>query len=317
MNSFPGIPFPGHQDGFASRDEVVDYLKHYAAELDPPVRFRQNVSRITQNGSGFHIETEQDNYSAANVVVATGPFHEPKTPGFASKFQRFQLHSDHYRSERDLPEGSVLVVGSGNSGVQIAVDLSKDRKVWLSRERDYSLPRRLTGEKFQALLEKLNITDRKVSPDRHNTEADLMWWMQDLGLYDMPRESPLGQALADGVDPYIGKAIPAIADENGIVLQPKLVDMNEDEAIFDDETEVKPDIVIWATGYRYNYAWANDLPAFKVDGAPLHQDGITDVPGFYFLGLRWMRHADSGLLKGVGSDAAYLAEMIGDRMHKI
>jgi putative flavoprotein involved in K+ transport len=206
-------------------------------------------------------------------------------------------------------------VGSGNSGVQIATELSARREVWLARERDFSLPRRLSGLEFQALLEKIGVTDRRVELSNESDEADLMWWMQRMGLYDMPTDSAFGRLLASGVDPYIGQSISVVAAEHGFRLLPRVVDAKAEAYLLEDGSSVRPDIVIWATGYRFDYGWASDLTVTDVDGIPLQQDGVSPVAGFYFLGLQWMRRADSGLLKGVGRDAAFLTKTISHRLN--
>jgi len=317
MNSLPGLDFPGDKDDFASREEVIDYIDDYSKLVQAPIQFNCEVQHLAKKDNIFFVKTTMGYYEAQHVIVATGPFQKVSIPDFSRKAKGiYQIHSSEYRNPSQLTGKSVLVVGSGNSGVQIAVELSKKFNVYLSRERDFTLPRKLTGSVFQKILEKLNILDRKVAKDEYETTHDLMWWMQHTGLYEMSVDSPLGKALANGGDPYLGESLETVMSDNHIQGMSSVEDINNNEIIFSDGMHLKPDVVVWATGFKNDYSWI-DTPVMDDAGKVVHQEGISPVDGLYFLGLRWMRHADSGLLKGVGIDAEFIVDIITANVKQI
>ncbi len=318
MNSLPGLDFPGDPDDFASKNEVIDYLKSYVRLLKPPILLGCKVQSLSKKNDCFIVKTHQHIYETRHVVVATGPFQKAVTPDFLQNLADVtQIHSHDYRNPQQLAPGEVLVVGSGNSGVQIAVELANhDRLVYLSYEKDFTLPRQLSGNTFSKILGKIGITDREVPLNKSEHIADLMWWMQFMGLYEMSLDSPLGKLLSKGSDPYIGESLLSVMSQNGILGKPKVIGMNEQGVVFEDDSTLKPSNIVWATGYAYDLSWI-DLPILDQQGQPIQQEGITSLPGLYFLGLRWMRHADSGLLKGVGRDAEHILSEINQKMCQI
>ena len=228
-------------------------------------------------------------------MVATGPFQTPFVPEFAGRVapEVFQVHSTGYQKPSDVPGGTVLVVGGGNTGFQIAKELSATHEVYLAvGSRQTPLPQRLLGR-------------------------DLFWWLTKTGVIDKTVESRLGRKLQHR-DTLIGSSPRELRRRFGVGLKPRAVDASGRVVRFADGTELEVDTVIWATGYRPDYAWI-ELPVFDSDGRVLHRRGVTGVPGLYFLGLTWQHTRGSALIGWVKDDAAFIAEQIGtfyDRRNK-
>jgi putative flavoprotein involved in K+ transport len=285
-NSLPGLPFPGDPDGYPSRDEVIAYLERYAQTFELPVELNSNVRRLKRDNEMFRLEVNGRSVTADQVVVATGPFQTPYIPGLAGRLapEVFQAHSTGYRKPTDVPEGTALVVGGGNTGFQIAKELSETHKVYLSvGSRQKPLPQKILGR-------------------------DLFWWLTKSRLFNTTVESRLGRRLQHR-DTLIGSSPRKLRRRYGVELKPRVVDASGRTVRFADGSELEVDAVIWATGYRPDYSWI-DLPVFDPDGRARHKRGVTDVPGFYFLGLTWQHTRGSALLGWVKEDAEYIAAQI-------
>src|ERR671914_1014051 len=285
-SALPGMPFPGDPDGYPSRDEVIAYLERYAETFDLPIELNSPVRRLTADDGRFVIEVDGRTIEAKQVVIATGPFQTPYVPEVARRLAPnvFQAHATDYRNPSDVPEGTVLVVGGGNTGFQIAKELSATHRVCLSvGSRQMPLPQRLLGR-------------------------DLFWWLTKTGLLRTTVESRLGRRMR-GRDTLIGSSSRHLKRRYGVDLKPRVVDASGRTVRFQDGSEVEVDAVIWATGYRPDYSWI-DLPIFDQDGRIRHRRGVTDVPGLYFLGLTWQHTRGSALLGWVKDDAEFIAEQI-------
>jgi putative flavoprotein involved in K+ transport len=284
-DSLPGLAFPGDPDGYPTRDEVVAYLKQYASTLELPIKLDSTVRSLTNNGRAFELELDGHSIEADQVVIATGPFQTPRVPRFASQLAPdvFQTHSVDYRRPSDLPDGTVLVVGGGNTGYQIATELSATHQVHLAiGARQTPLPQRLAGR-------------------------DLFWWLQTTKLLNTPVDSRLGQKLS-GRDTLVGSTRRAVK-RYGVKLKPRATDASKQTVSFTDGTELSVNAVIWATGSGPNHTWVT-LPVFQSQGEVVHQRGVTAIPGLYFLGLPWQHTRGSALLGWVKDDAEYIARHI-------
>jgi putative flavoprotein involved in K+ transport len=219
-------------------------------------------------------------------VVATGPFQVPFVPPMAAKLDPAvtQLHSADYRNPQALPEGPVLVVGGGNSGFQIAEELAATRTVDLSIATRYPmLPQRLGGR-------------------------DLFWWLTRLGLLRVTVTSRPGRRMSRR-DFVIGSNQRRL-EGKGVRFRPRLVDAEGRTVRFADHRLLEDvGVVVWATGYRPDYAWIH-ISGVVREGHVMHRRGVTEVPGLYFLGLSWQHTRGSALLGFVAADAAYLADQI-------
>jgi putative flavoprotein involved in K+ transport len=281
-SSLPGLPFPGDPDGYPTRDEVVAYLEEYATRFELPIEEQAPVRSLTAEDGPFVLEVDGRTTVADQVVVATGPFQAPYVPEMAERLapEVFQTHASGYRKPSDIPEGTLLVVGGGNTGFQIAKELSGTHRVVLAvGSRQKPLPQRLLGR-------------------------DLFWWLTKSRLFNTTVESRLGHRLSTR-DTLIGSSPRELRRRYGVDLKPRLVDSNRHTVRFEDGSELQVDAVLWATGYRPDYSWIH-LPIFG-EGRLRHRRGVTDVPGLYFLGLTWQHTRGSALIGWVEDDAEFIA----------
>ena len=288
-SALPGLPFAGDPDGYATRDEVTGYLERYAATFELPVELNSEVKRLDQGDDGrFRVAVGGRTIIADQVVVATGPFQTPFVPKLSEKLagDLFQTHAVGYRKPGDVPEGTVLVVGGGNTGFQIAKELSATHKVVLSiGSRQKPLPQRVLGR-------------------------DLFWWLTKTRLINKTVESRLARKLGMR-DTLIGSSPREMTERYGVELKPRLVDVEGRRVRFEDGSELEVGAVIWATGYRSDYSWIK-LPIFDEDGRLRHRRGVTELPGLHFLGLTWQHTRGSALIGFIKDDAEFIAEKIAD-----
>jgi putative flavoprotein involved in K+ transport len=285
-SSLPGLPFPGDPDSYPGRDDVVAYLTEYARHFALPVELGNRVHAIRQAEGRYLVEVEGRSYTADQVVVATGPFQVPFVPPIADQLgpDVFQLHSIRYRAPEDLPDGPVLVVGGGNTGFQIAEELSTTREVHLSiGSRQTPLPQRVLGR-------------------------DLFWYLEKTGAMRKSTDTRIGRRLA-GRDTLIGSNSRTLRKRHGVRLHPRAVEGSGRTIRFSDGSELAVSAVIWATGFRNDHAWI-DASIFDDRHRVVHRRGVTASPGLYFLGLTWQYTRGSALIGWVVDDAAYIADQI-------
>jgi putative flavoprotein involved in K+ transport len=289
-SALPGLPFPGDPDGYPTRDEVIAYLERYAETFELPVELSSEVKKLDRcDDARFLLELDGRTITADQVVVAPGPFQTPYVPKLAERLDPdvFQTHATGYRRPQDVPPGTVLVVGGGNTGFQIAKELSATHPVVLSiGSRQKPLPQRLLGR-------------------------DLFWWLTKTRLLSTTAESRLGSRLRNR-DTLIGSSPRELERRYGVALNPRAVDAKGRTVRFEDGGELKLDAVIWATGYRPDFSWI-ELPVFDEDGRLRHRRGVTDVPGLYFLGLTWQHTRGSALIGWVKDDAEFITEQIAEQ----
>jgi putative flavoprotein involved in K+ transport len=284
-DSLPGRPFPGDPDSYPRRDDVVAYLTDYARELELPVELSSPVRSVRAHDGGFVVELADRTYEADQVVVATGPFQVPFTPALAADLSAdvVQLHSSDYRSPADLPAGVALVVGGGNTGFQIAAELSRSREVHLAvGARQTPLPQRVLGR-------------------------DLFRYLEATGLMDKTVTSRIGRRMQDR-ETLIGSS-PRSARRQGIRMHARATAARGATVTFADGSGVAADGVVWATGFRLDHSFV-EAPAFDDAGRLEHARGATNVPGLYFLGLPWQHTRGSALLGWVKDDAQFIAQRI-------
>ncbi len=346
--TLPGYHYQGDDpEGFMGRDEIVAYIKAYAKSFNPPIKEGVEVFSVKKNPTQglFELDTSLGSLTADRVVIATGSYHQAKIPRMAEKFPNevTQLHSADYKNPETLPPGAVLVVGSGQSGCQIAEDLHlAGRQVHLCIGGAPRSPRRYRGKDVVDWLNRLGYYNLTVSdhPDKENVrhktnhyvtgrgggrEIDLRTFAtQGMQLYgslkDVAGESlefkpNLQQNLdrADDVAESIKRTIDEYIERNGIdvpldspyspVWQP------ETETTKLNYQQANINSVIWCIGYRTNFSWV-DVPVFDGKGYPSHDRGVTSVNGLYFLGLPWLYTWGSGRFSGIARDAEYLADYI-------
>ena len=283
-DGLPGLPFPGDPDGYPSRDEVIEYLEEYATRLHLPVALGCRVRSLSRDGDSYVLEVDGTTITADQVVGAS-PFQSPYVPEAARSLAPdvTQMHSTRYRAPGDIPAGTALVVGGGNTGFQIAKDLAATHHTVLSiGSRRISLPQRFLGR-------------------------DLFWWLTRSGILSTTESRPGQRRRTRGA--LIGSSPRELRRRFGVDLRPRVVSASGQTVHFADGSEVKAEAVIWATGYRFDDSWI-DLPVFDSEGRLRHRRGVTDFPGLYMLGLTWQHTHGSALLAWIGDDARFIAEQI-------
>jgi putative flavoprotein involved in K+ transport len=285
-DGLPGLAFPGDPDRYPTRDEVAAYLADYTRHFDLPVELNSRVNALRRAGDGYVLELDDRTYEAEQVVIATGPFQVPFVPPIAEQLGEgvVQMHSTAYRSPQSVPEGRVLVVGGGNTGFQIAEELSASREVHLAvGSRQTPLPQQILGR-------------------------DLFWYLEATGLIRKTAESRIGRRMS-GRDTLIGSTPRRLRRRHGVELHGRAVAATGSSVRFADDSQLDVASVIWATGFRTDHSWI-DAPVFDRAGQVVHERGVTASPGLYFLGLSWQHTRGSALLGWVKDDAAYIAEKV-------
>jgi len=343
----PGADYTGeNRDEFMPRQMIIEFFENYISRFNLPVKFNTDVKSVAQiSDESYLVKTNGPDFEAKNVIIASGFFQSPKNPRFSNKISSDvrQLHSSQYRNPFSLPDGAVLVVGSGQSGGQIAHELLKaGRKVFLSVGRAGRVPRRYRGR-------------------------DIITWLELIGIFDLtPEQLPPGLGKFDGI-PHLsgvngGRTIDlhefardgmtllghvTDANNNIIFVAPdlhaslELVDSFErnataaiDEYILTNNIDA-PEVrlpqhkfgfqqglpesidlkkeqintIIWCTGFAFDYSMVK-LPVFDADGFPIQTKGVTNYPGLYFVGMPWMPSERSGTLFGIGEAARYIVSQI-------
>ena len=354
MTQLPGFPYKGDDpDGFLPREDIVTYLEQYAASFNAPLRCGVRVTSVRQQqgGDDYLVEAEQMMFEARNVVVATGAFPQPKLPTASTTLpvDICQLHTGEYRNPQALPSGAVLVVGTGQSGCQIAEDLHESgRQVYLSTSSCGRIPRRYRGRDTLWWLTRTGFFDRTIdqlpSPTAKfacNPHVSGNHGGHDINLRQLAKQGMIllghvqaaqgkqiilapdleeNLAKADAFAAQIMQAIDEHITKTGMEVE---ANRTTAEALSNGVTSTKAILtldlqsagistIIWASGYKLDFGWVQ-IPVFDQTGYPVHQRGITVFPGLYFLGLHWLYKRKSALLYGVGEDAAFIASVIADR----
>jgi putative flavoprotein involved in K+ transport len=347
---------PGHEygqefaasdpDGFMVQDEIVHYLDDYVRSFHPPLHEGVEVVRMTHDGNRFELRTTRGTLYASQVVIATGAYHRPKIPRLAERLPPsvVQLHSSEYKNPGQLPEGATLVVGTGQSGCQIAEDLHlAGRPVHLATGAAPRVARFYRGRDCMTWLDEIGHYTKGITEfadqdgTRHKVnhyvtgrdggrDIDLRAFARDgMHLYGRLKDVHAGTVEftddlrrnldgADAVAESIKDLIDVHIDTLGLdqPAEDRYVPVWEPPA--DAPTQIDLDAagitsVIWCTGFSADYRWV-DLPVFDGHGYPTHERGVTSRPGLYVLGLPWLWTWGSGRFRGVGDDARHLVEQI-------
>lgn len=291
-SGLPGLPFPGSPSGYPTKDETADYLEAYARHFALPVRTGVEVETLRRAGDRFEVVCGTDSLLAENVIVATGPYHHPRIPGFASELDGsiVQLHSRDYRNPSQLRDGGVLVVGAGNSGAEIAVELARHRPTWLSGPDTGQEPTRAGTLPDRLLVPLVWFAATRVL----TVDTSLGRKVRDHFLHP-PRGIPLGRVRRKDF---------AAA---GIDRVPRTTGVRDGHPLLEDGRVLEVSNVVWCTGFTTDFDWI-DLPLPMHHGMPVHERGIVEsCPGLYFLGLLFLYSLSSALLGGVGRDAEHIA----------
>ena len=291
-NHLPGMKFPKPDLYFPTKDETADYLETYARHFNLPVRFGVKVESLQRNEAGYHITAGQNNFHARHVIVATGAFRTPNTPALARRLSTdiFQMHSSEYKKASDVPVDNTLVVGAGNSGVEIALDLARaGKKVWLAGRDVGRIPADKLGKIYGG--------------------KPYWWFMRHVMTIDTPLGKKMKSAVLSHGSPLVRTRREDVA-QAGVELMPRLVDSQDDIPCVEDGRVIAAEGIIWATGFRPDYAWIK-LPIFDKMGRLQHERGVVpQAPGLFFLGLLFQTGLTSSLLGGVGNDAHHIVGRI-------
>lgn len=279
-----GFLFKGEPAGFPDKNEVVDYLKRFKKENDLSVIYNQKVIKLLQeDDQKFLVFTQNQKYTAKHIVVATGAFYHPFVPKIHDSSIPFMIHASDYKNPSQIPEGEVLIVGAGNTGIQIAAELTRTHSVLLAKSKPIKrLPQSIAGR-------------------------SLFWWFEFLRLSKANPDSMLEKFLQKR-DPIIGNDYEIVKKHVEILGRVKSV--NDGKAYFQGSSPKKVSSIIWATGYRNDYSWIDIDGVTNEYGNPIHRYGITNKKGLYFIGLSWQSKRSSALIYGVSDDANRIAKKI-------
>ena len=345
----PGMESPSADpNGFMPRDELVAYFEQYIERFRLPVRYNTRVTSVEQDGAGYVVKTDHGTLSAKNVVVATGLFQRPKIPAFGAKIDAgiTQLHSGAYRHPHSISPGAVLVIGSAQSGCQIAEELYQSgRRVYLCLGTAGRMPRRYRGKDIYEWVHLTGFLDR--TPDKlpslrarfaGNPQLSGKDGGHALNLHQFARDGVtlLGRitnaadhtitlapdlkenlAKSDGGEADFCKMVDGYIEQKGLDAPreelPQLRDgYNTPEMLELDLKAAGITTIVWAMGYSFDFSLVR-LPTFDADGFPVQQRGVTNYAGLYFIGMPWMPWQKSGLLLGVGEAAEHIAAHIAAR----
>jgi len=289
-DGLPGMPFPAPGNYFPTKDETADYLEAYAGKFALPVRFGRHVDSLARHDDGYLVSAGDERYAAEHVVVATGPYQHPKIPDFAVGLapEIVQLHSSAYRNPNQVPGADVLVVGAGNSGAEISVDLAATRRTYLSGRNAGYIPIGLIHNRLSLwLADRVLTTDTKLGRKMSEAHRD--------------RGAPLVRLK------------PKEIASSGVELVPRVEGVVDGKPRLTGGRVLDVAVVVWATGFRLDFGWI-ELPIFDDGGYPMHHRGVVDAaPGLYFLGLPFQYTPTSEHVGGVGKDARHVAEHIATR----
>jgi putative flavoprotein involved in K+ transport len=293
----PGDRFPLPRSAMPTRDEMADYLESYAARLALPVRTGVHVDGLAREGDTYVVTAGDRRFEAANVIVASGAHRDPRVPAVSRELDPriVQLHSSEYRNPTQIPDGPVLVVGAGNSGGDISLELARTHPTHLAGPDRGHVP---------------------VDIDRGFARFVAVRVVVFFGRHVLTLRNPVGRRAmrksASRGDPLV-RVKPKQLVAAGVERVPKVMASEGGLPRLEDGRVLPVGTVIWATGFRHDLSWV-DLPIFGEDGAPMHERGVvTSEPGLYFVGLPFQFSFASDVLPGVGRDAAYVVRTLRRR----
>lgn len=301
FNHLPGMPFPKSANRFPTKDEMADYLESYAAHFQLPMLFNTRVGELVRDGETYLITADTLCLKASQVIVATGAYSIPHMPAFARQLDLGinQLHSIDYRNPRQLHDGAVLIVGAGNSGVEIALDLAPQHVVWLAGRNTGFIP---------------------ANFGRFSYELGVVLFQTLMQHFTV--DTPPGRWIVRRAKDFTGgHPVVGITPEDliraGIQRVPRVLGVSQGHPLLEGGRVLEVTNVIWSTGFVRDYHWIH-LPIFDTKGEPIQHRGIVrGEPGLYFSGLPFQSSLLSGLVAGAGIDAKYITKQIALRAKPI
>jgi putative flavoprotein involved in K+ transport len=297
LDTLDGLPFPAPRHYFPTKDEMADYLESYARRFELPVLTGTRVDQVARRNGGFVVRAGARQFETDNVVVAMSSYQQPSLPAFAAELDPaiVQIHSADYRNPGQLPAGAVLLVGAGNSGSEIAMELAARNLVWMSGRDVGHLPFRLSGWPARLLLARL--------------------MLRGVFHHLLSVRNPIGRRVRAKIAQHGGPLIrvhPVDLEAAGVRRVPRTVGARAGLPLLADGRALEVANVIWCSGFRAPVEWI-DLPAHDGDEPP-HQSGIVPaVPGLYFVGRHFLHALSSAMIHGVGRDAERVARAIAAR----
>jgi putative flavoprotein involved in K+ transport len=294
-SSLPGLPFPLPKDVCPNKQQIADYLAQYARFHELPLVIRQRVVRLSRADHFFVTEVRDAAdqtcfYRARQVVVAIGSSQHAYVPAFSTQADPsvFQVHSSRYTNPSLLPDGDVLVVGAGNSGALLAVELARSaterpREVYLSAQAPLDFkPLFLLGK-------------------------SIFWWGEKTGLLHLSGASWLGRRLKKKPQGIYCDDLKQLIRQQKVQVVSAIAGFEGRQVVFRNGFRKAFSAIVWATGYRSDYRWIAIPGSMEENGSPLHREGFSPVEGLYFMGLVWQRASTSALIQGAVRDAAFVA----------
>lgn len=295
-----GMPFPAPPQTFPTKNEMADYLEAYAAYFELPVRTGVRVDGLSKQGDQFLMLAGQQRFEAQNVVVAMATYQKPRVPSFGRELDPdiVQLHSSEYRNPAQLRDGGVLVVGAGNSGAEIALEVARSHPTWLSGRDVGHIPFRIESAVAQLFL--------------------IRFVLRFLFHRVLTVDTPIGRRVRSKLLSHSGPLIRTKPDDlakAGVERVPKTRGVRDGLPLLEDDRVLDVTNVVWCTGFHPGFSWI-DLPVFG-DHEPLHRRGVVaSEPGLYFVGLEFLYAVSSTMIHGVKRDAAHVAQAIASRSRR-
>jgi putative flavoprotein involved in K+ transport len=297
FDGIDGMPFPAPSHSFPTKDEMAAYLESYAARFDLPVRTGARVERVARSNGGFLVTAGDRRIEAKNVVIAMASYQQPRIPSFSRDLDPsiVQLHSSQYRGPSQLRDGPVLVVGTGNSGAEIAKEVVRTHPVWLAGREVGEIPFRIEGALGRRIVRFIfRVVFHRV----------------------LTVNTPMGRKARGKI---LGKGQPRIRvkakdlDAAGVERAGRVVGVRDGLPLLEDGRTLPATNVVWCTGFHPGFTWI-ESPCIGQDGEPAHRSGIVaDEPGLFFVGLHFLHSLSSTMIHGVSRDAERIAEAIARR----
>lgn len=294
-----GMPFPAPAFSFPTKDEMADYLESYVRRFDLPVCTGIKVGRVWRDGARYVVEAGDRRFGADHVVVAMATFQAPRIPEFAQQLDAgiVQIHSSQYKNQAQLRPGNVLIVGAGNSGADIAMDVSRSHHTWLSGRHPGSVPFRIESRLSRFVLPILfRVVFHRI----------------------LTVDTPIGRRARPSLTSKGGALIRVKLEDlaaSGVERTPRVTDVRDGKPRLADGRVLDVSNVIWCTGFHPGLSWIDVPGVCSADGEPIHKRGIVpDEPGLYFVGLHFLYSFSSTMIHGVARDAERIADTIQARV---
>ncbi|KMK77523.1 flavin-containing monooxygenase [Alkalihalobacillus pseudalcaliphilus] len=281
-SSLPDLKMKGKNNTYPTKDEVADYLEQYVEHFNLPIALGIQVTLIEKEKNMFLLHTSNGVYQSKKVVIASGAFKDPFIPLSLQGSQIKHIHSSGYKNINDIKGKKVLIVGGGNSGVQIASELA------------------LTKEVYLAVSQKIKYMPLTLF------NKSIFYWINKLKFLHAGKDTIKGKIMQKRQDPIFGYESKVLINKGKIKVKPRVDQLINNKVIFSDKSELEIDTILWCTGFKSDYNWLRIEGALTSEGLPLHKRGISPVENLFFIGLPWQYQRGSSLICGVGLDAAHL-----------